>query len=276
MRPRSTTGRSGPPETPAEPIPADPTPTGPMPADPIQAPGTPEEQWAAWPGLARFPEWDLSSLRRVVVVAAHPDDEVLGLGGTLARLAEANVRLRLVAVTDGEASHPDSTAPIARDLARVRRAETLSALDELGAGDTEVISLGLPDSGVAEGESRLTARLTELTEGFDVCAAPWSGDAHADHEAAGRAASAAGTANGVPVLHYPVWTWHWSHPGDSRVPWDRAARVSLDARARARKRAALDCFVSQLQPLGDAHADAPVLPPGELAHFLRDFEVVLR
>jgi hypothetical protein len=30
--------------------------------------------------------------------------------------------------------------------------------------------------------------------------------------------SAAGATTGVPVLHYPVWTWHWARPGDPRVP----------------------------------------------------------
>ncbi|MCD0486221.1 PIG-L family deacetylase [Streptacidiphilus sp. ASG 303] len=246
------------------------------PADPIQAPGTPEEVWAAWQAPASFPELDLSGLRRVLLVAAHPDDEVLGLGGTVARLAAAGARLRLAAVTDGEASHPHSTAAAARDLARVRRQEAVRALAALGAGDTEVVPLGLPDTQVARHEAALAERLAGLMAGFDAVAAPWSGDVHADHEAAGRAAAAAGAATGVPVLHYPVWTWHWARPDDPRVPWHRAARIPLGADAAARKRAALDCFASQVRPLGDDPADAPVLPPEELAHFLRDHEVVLR
>ncbi|MFJ6213271.1 PIG-L deacetylase family protein [Streptomyces sp. NPDC092296] len=246
------------------------------PADPIQAPGTPEAHWAAWLASAALPELDLTGPRGVLLVAAHPDDEVLGLGGTIARLAAAGARLRLAAVTDGEASHPRSTAPAARDLARVRRAEARRALDALGAADTEIVPLGLPDTGVARYEQQLTDRLAGLLTGFDLCAAPWSGDVHTDHEAAGRAALAAGAATGVPVLQYPVWAWHWARPGDPRVPWHRAARVSLDGAAVARKRAALDCFASQLLPLGDGPADAPVLPPEEVAHFLRDHEVVLR
>lgn len=246
------------------------------PKDPIQAPGTPEELWAAWPEPTAFPELGLSGLRRVLLVAAHPDDEALGLGGAIARLAAAGAHLRLAAVTDGEASHPGSTALLAQDLARVRRAEARCALAALGAADTDVVTLGIPDTAVARHEHRLARRLAELMAGFDVCFAPWSGDAHADHEAAGRAASAAGAAAGVPVLHYPVWTWHWARPGDPRVPWRRAARIPLDPGAAARKRAALHCFASQLLPLGDAPADAAVLPPGEVAHFLRDYEVVLR
>ncbi|MHA6765211.1 PIG-L deacetylase family protein [Streptacidiphilus sp. PAMC 29251] len=242
----------------------------------IQAPGTPEEAWAAWAAPAGFPVLDLSGLRRVLLVAAHPDDEVLGLGGTIARLAAAGARLRLVSVTDGEASHPHSTAPIARDLVRVRTAETRAALAALGAADAEIVRLRLPDTGVADQERALAKQLADLADGFDVIAAPWSQDVHGDHEAAGRAALAAGAATGVPVLQYPVWAWHWAGPGDPRVPWHRAARIPLGAEDRRRKRAALDCFVSQLTPLGPEPADAAVLPPAEIAHFLRDYETVLR
>jgi LmbE family N-acetylglucosaminyl deacetylase len=245
-------------------------------ADAIQAPGTPERVWAAWTAPAGFPELDLLGLRRVLVVAAHPDDEVLGLGGTIARLAAAGARLRLVSVTDGEASHPRSTSPTARDLVRVRSAEARSALAALGAGDTEIVRLRLPDTGVGDHEPELAARLAQLAEGFDAVAAPWSRDVHGDHEATGRAALAAGAATGVPVLQYPVWTWHWATPEDPRVPWQRAARIPLGADELRRKRAALDCFASQLHPLGPDPADAAVLPPAEIAHFLRDYETVLR
>ena len=219
---------------------------------------------------------DLSVLRRVLLVSAHPDDEVLGLGGTIARLAEAGARLRLVSATDGEASHPHSTSLTARDLVRIRAGETRAALAALGAGDTEIVRLGLPDTRVAEHEEALAQRLVQLAGGVDAIAAPWSHDVHADHEAAGRAAVAAGAATGVPVFQYPVWTWHWAAPGDARVPWHRAARIALTPRDLARKRAALDCFASQLHPLGPDPADAAVLPPSEIAHFLRDYETVLR
>lgn len=244
--------------------------------DLIQAPGTPEEKWASWPGLASLPELHLEGVREVLLVAAHPDDEVLGLGGTIARFAAAGVRLRLVAVTDGEASHPDSRSPLVPDLRRVRTVETERALAALGAERTEIIRLRIPDGGVAAHEERLTSRLAQLAPGADLVAAPWSGDAHPDHEAAGRATTTAGAAAGVTVLHYPIWTWHWARPGDTRVPWRRAARIPLGHDALVRKRAALDCFESQVRPLGDDPADAAILPPEEIAHFLRDHEVVLR
>ena len=72
----------------------------------IDRPGTAEEAWDEWAGLQHLPAADPLDWPSVVIVAAHPDDEVLGAGGTMAMLAAAGARLRLVAVTDGEASHP--------------------------------------------------------------------------------------------------------------------------------------------------------------------------
>jgi LmbE family N-acetylglucosaminyl deacetylase len=244
---------------------------GPRTPNRIDRPGTPEHAWEAWPELRHLPTVDPRAWSGVVVVAAHPDDEVLGVGGTIAILAAAGVRLRLVAVTDGEASHPGADPAV---IARIRAAESAAALDLLGASSIEVVRLRFPDTGLAACEEQLSAVLREQCAGFGVCLAPWETDAHADHEAAGRAARRAGRLAGAQVLTYPIWMWHWAKPGDRRVPWHRACQVRLPAGAAARKRDATGVFASQL---ADRGPDAgPVLPAGIVAHFTRSGEVLLR
>jgi LmbE family N-acetylglucosaminyl deacetylase len=233
---------------------------------PIDAPGTDERAWTDW--LDTLPGTAMTSVASAVIVAAHPDDEVLGAGGLISGLAAAGARLRLIAVTDGENSHRGLGDPAA--LARRRTEETAAALRALGAERTEVVQLGLPDSGLAGREDELAAALPQLTSGFDICLAPWDRDLHPDHEAAGRAARRACPG----VLCYPVWMWHWASPGDPRVPWDRALAVPLPPRAAARKRAAISCFLSQTESRSPELG--PVLSPGMLAHFTRDTEVLLR
>src|SRR5581483_7930217 len=115
-----------------------------------------------------------------------------------------------VSITDGEASHPGCTDPSA--LARRRTAETTEGLRVLGAQQAEVVRLRLPDTGLAAREDEIAGRLADLMAGFDVCLAPWVGDVHADHEAAGRAARRVSER----TLCYPVWMWHWAVPGDPR------------------------------------------------------------
>ncbi|QXJ25759.1 PIG-L family deacetylase [Actinomadura graeca] len=116
------------------------------------------------------------------------------MGGLLAML---DVLVRLVAVTDGEGSHPHLPG---RRVAAPRRAETAAALAHLA--DREIYRLGMPNAGVRE--RTLTPVLEDLLRGFDVCLAPWEHDAHRDHQAAGHAALATGPADG-------------RHRGDARL-----------------------------------------------------------
>lgn len=238
---------------------------------PIDAPGTDERSWAAWPWLSTLSgaglAW-LANVRSAVIVAAHPDDEVLGAGGLISMLAASRARLRVVALTDGERSHRGHASRTA--LARRRTAETTAALRALGAQAAEVVRLRLPDSRLAAREDELAAALAPLTADFDMCLAPWDHDMHPDHEAAGRAAY---RAEPKSLYYYPIWMWHWASPVDPRVPWHQALRVPLPPRAAGKKRAAIRCFASQTEDRG--HGLGPVLSPGMVAHFTRPMEVLL-
>ncbi len=233
----------------------------------IDAPGTDEATWRAWPDLELLPAADMAGWASAVILAAHPDDEVLGVGGTMSMLAALGASIRLIAVTDGEASHPRTTEPEA--LAERRAAETAAALLTLGAATAEVIRIRLPDTGLVARQDELETYVRALTDGFDVCLAPWEKDVHADHEAVGRSARRACAA---PVAFYPVWTWHWAVPGDARVPWSSAVRVPLPVTVAARKHAAIKCFASQFEARDDGLG--PVLTAGMVEHFCRRHEVL--
>ena len=160
--------------------------------NPIDAPGTDERTWAAWSWLSTLPGSGLAGLAGVtsaVVVAAHPDDEVLGAGGLISVLAASRARLRLVAVTDGERSHRGRTPPAV--LARRRTAETAAALRALGARTAEVIRLRLPDGGLAAREDELTAALAPAGRWFRPVPRP-VGPRHASRPRGGRARRATG------------------------------------------------------------------------------------
>ncbi len=80
----------------------------------------------------------------VVFFHAHPDDETLLTGGTMARLAGEGHRVVLVTATLGEAGLSASGAS-PKGLADVRRAELIRAASVLGC--ERVFDLGFADSG---------------------------------------------------------------------------------------------------------------------------------
>ena len=244
-------------------------------ACPLSGGGTPLQVWLA--ADRSLPALDLTPCREIVVVGAHPDDETLGFGATTALLAELGVRVQVVSATDGGASYPGLSLLQRYRLEQVRRAELHRAAGILGTAAP--ICLGLPDGEIADHQERLADLLSEMLAARPPgtwCAATWRGDGHPDHEAVGRAAATAVERTGAVLVEYPVWMWHWAHPGDDRVPWNRAFRVDLPPHVGRAKAHAVRAFRSQLVPLGPDPADAPILPPALLRRFTRPFEVVFR
>ena len=85
------------------------------------------------------------STRRLTVVAPHPDDEVFGIGGLMRELVLRGHRLRVLAVTDGEAAFGHRDLAAGRALAELRAEERTAAFEALGiAGHTEVIRAAVP------------------------------------------------------------------------------------------------------------------------------------
>ena len=111
-------------------------------------PGTPAQAWREHPGWGAGEPVTLHGVDRVVVLAAHPDDESLGAGGLLAAASRAGLPVELVCVTDGEGSHPHSPTTPPEDLAARRRDEVLAAAALLGIPAERVHHLGIPDGGV--------------------------------------------------------------------------------------------------------------------------------
>lgn len=244
----------------------------------ISGPGTSEDDWRPW--LSRqLRDWPVLEFRMIpapVVIAPHPDDEVLAVGGLLA-LADSPVTIGL---SDGEASHPRSPTTTPAALAGRRQSERQRALQLLrGASSARQVHLDechLPDGSLVEHESQIADRLTARLGSDSWCFAPLGCDGHPDHEAAGRAAAAACQATGARLLSYPVWSWHWGRPADPRLPWHRATWLPLSTEIQARKAAAIAAFASQIHPLSDAPADSAILSPAILERFRRPYEVFFR
>lgn len=251
--------------------------------------GTPESEWRDDPTIRDAPDLDLEDYGRLVVLAAHPDDETLGAGGLIAEAARRGWPVDVVVATDGEGSHPGSPTHSPPELAAIRRREVEAAIRSL-APAARIHRLGIADGGVAEGGEALARALhavlheaavdgapeagtAECRRAAVVLAAPWRGDGHTDHDAAGEAAARVAQGTEALLVEYPVWLWHWGTPAGEDAPWDRARRLRLDPDLRARKAAALGMHRSQTEPLSDLPGDEALLSLGMQEHFDRDAEL---
>lgn len=81
-------------------------------------------------------------MERVLVIAAHPDDEVLGMGGTIAKYAEHGAEIALLIVTDGSTSQYVGN-PDLEKIIKEKKNETKACADILGI--KHIFYGGLPD-----------------------------------------------------------------------------------------------------------------------------------
>ena len=68
---------------------------------------------------------------RVLVLAPHPDDEIIGCGALLKQWSDSGIPIKVVVITDGAAGLPLGTDPA------VRKAESRAGLVRLGIRDCE-------------------------------------------------------------------------------------------------------------------------------------------
>jgi len=164
--------------------------------------------------------------RRVVFVHAHPDDEALQTGGTMARYAAEGAHVCLITCTNGEvgeiADIPGlgTVEEIRPRLGEIRREELVEACRRLG--DIDLRMLGFHDSGmdgtpendaehafVRQDFDGVTARIVEVLEDVRpqvlVTYNEYGGYGHPDHIRAHLAGIEAAARCGVEKVYYTAF-----------------------------------------------------------------------
>jgi LmbE family N-acetylglucosaminyl deacetylase len=232
-----------------------------------------------------LPAGGLAGLAPLLVLAPHPDDESLACGALLARLAAAGAGARVVAVSDGAASHPGSRSHPPARLAGLRAAELRAALAELGLPASAVRRLDLPDGRVPRagtaGFADALEHLRAACGGFApvAIAASWRHDPHGDHQATFELAAALRERLGPPrprLLEYVVWGWDLppgaplAHGGPPR-----GFRLEPDPAELGRKRRAVEAHGSQLGRVVTDDPDGCALPPSMVERCVGEPELFL-
>lgn len=73
-------------------------------------------------------------MKKVLVIAAHPDDEVLGMGGTIAKMVKAGCFVDVLIVTDGSSAQYRDSDYLA-EIIEAKKKETRNCADVLGVRD---------------------------------------------------------------------------------------------------------------------------------------------
>ena len=244
----------------------------------LEGEGTSKQEWSAWEFLNQCPRIDIAhdfpEHSRVVILAPHPDDEILGCAGLLQHLLQLERQVLIVAITNGTGSHPDSTVNTPEYLAKARPAESIAAFKALHLKKLEYVQLHLPDGKVAENHSKLKSDIESLIQADDILVCTHVKDGHPDHEFSAHVALNIAKQHQLKIYQVLVWTWHWACPEHPSVDWHQARRLDLSPTQIKRKESAIRCFKSQIEP-DLSTGQAPILAEFAIQRLLMPFEVYL-
>ncbi|MEL6712690.1 MAG: bacillithiol biosynthesis deacetylase BshB1 [Planctomycetota bacterium] len=198
----------------------------------------------------------------VLVVAAHPDDAEISVGGTILRLLAAGARVGVLDVTRGEMGTRGTQAD--------RDAEAALATERMGL--TWRGNLGLPDGRVeadVASRERLAGLLREL--GPDLVLGHTLDDPHPDHVASGHLLVDAWYLSGLRRLAEEAGGAPAKRPQQhlhfvSHTPHEPLVVVDIEPVWEA-KCAAVEAYASQLKPSG---------PDDDGKHFLFRSDILER
>ncbi len=176
---------------------------------------------------------DAFPIKRAIVFAPHPDDEVFGCGGALRLLMQAGVAVRAIIATDGGHTPPSNLTRMEYIDLRQRESEQAAAI----LGGYTLTFWGHQDRELRYGERLVRDCLLAIQEWqADMVFAPSHFEVHPDHRALAMSVLEAVRRHGACRLAlYEV---------GQPLPYPN---ILLDiGSVQADKRAAMQCFASQL------------------------------
>jgi LmbE family N-acetylglucosaminyl deacetylase len=207
---------------------------------------------------------DLLGEGGAVSIAPHPDDESLGCGALILEAVAARRPVRIVFLSNGSKSHPNSQNHSAARLRALRENEAQAAAATLGVPVSQIEFLRFPDGGVprsgaqAEGASVAIANAAAKARAGAMFVT-WRHDQHCDHQAAYTIARAAQHQRGARLFEYSIWGRCIELERDLEDPPRRFRLAS--AKHRGHKRSAILCHRSQVSRLIDDDPEEFLLPP---------------
>jgi LmbE family N-acetylglucosaminyl deacetylase len=196
---------------------------------------------------------------RVLVVAAHPDDEILGCGGTIARHAEAGDDVDILILAEGITSRDDARDQVARhhDLEKLHETARRAAVI-LGAREPRLRRL--PDNRLDQVPLIEVAKIIEAIIAErrpEIVYTHHGGDLNIDHRVVHQSVLAAcrplpGASVRSVFTFETVSSTEWG--SDALGEAFRPHRFVDITRQLHRKRAALDCYRSEMRAFPHARS----------------------
>lgn len=185
---------------------------------------------------------------KTVIIAPHPDDEVIGCAGLIQTLVERGTPPHVIILTGGEGSHRGCCDTAATAIVETRHQLTLKAAATLGLPESHIHCFHYPDGGVAiehPETERLQALLSELAP--QSLFVPHRGEGWSDHLQAAEITKHLLKGKDVSIYEYCVWMWYYNV---WRLDYRNARVLRMSRAQHQRKLQTVDEYVTPQAPCG--------------------------
>jgi len=202
-----------------------------------------------------------ASLDNVLIIAPHPDDEVLGCGGMIADLTALGKRTDVLFITEGAASHNGCCSVVESEVGKQRRYLAFQANAILGIPKENLTFLDGKDGKLPrEGQADFNAMAQNIAriikdKAPDAIFCPHPLEGWSDHIAASELAGAAiallPREKRPRLYYYCVWFWY-SLPLTKalRIDWRKARLLNIQGQYSVKEKA-INAYISALAPCGN-------------------------
>lgn len=186
----------------------------------------------------------------VLVVSAHPDDEIIGVGGTIAKHVEQGDTVNVVIIAEGKSSRYENYKKPENSLLEDSYLETMKACEVLGVSKFK--RLNYPDNRLDSIDLLEIIKVVEINiEEFnpDIVYTQYGGDINVDHEVVYKAVMTATR----PLPNHNV-KWVFAYETLSSTEWNYDVKdafipnyfVNIDSQLD-QKLKAMSCYSSELR-----------------------------
>jgi LmbE family N-acetylglucosaminyl deacetylase len=204
----------------------------------------------------------LSGMKQVVIIAPHPDDEILGCASLIQKAIAENQKVAVVVLTGGEEALPEAFIRKEK-LAAERRKLSLNAIQIVGMTSDDIYFLDWGDSKIHK-----TNDLTELDDIINdfqpsVIYVPHPLEGWSDHVYTAKLVRQLlhSKHQEIGLGYYCIWLWYSASYSKLRLlNWRKSFVLAMGKKAYSKKLEAMDAYFEPLTSFGKPYSgDLPGL-----------------
>lgn len=192
----------------------------------------------------------ISKIHKALIIAPHPDDEVLGCSGLIQHMIENGKQVHVIILSGGGKSHQSCCHINESTLINSRQNLSRKAAKILGLPLEQLHFLDYPDGHISLNNPE-TQRLQTLIEKIspDVIFVPHKSEGWSDHIEAENIVREIIRTKSTPIQLYEYCVWFWYY-NVWNIDWKNAFVLKMNQREHQVKLKAIDAYIKPLAPCG--------------------------